>query len=208
MQVTQPEPAAQVPATAHSNAAVGQIIQFGGYYWRVLDVDGSRALLLSEHILFQRNYRDILLASVALTWENSDIRHYLNSDFFNRFVPQDRARIVTTTVINNDNPWFGTPGGNSTSDNIFLLSIEEVVRYFGDSGQLVNRPVDNWIHDEYDNARVARNLQGEARSWWLRSLGNYHLHAVSVHSDGRIIVSGGSKRSNHGVRPAMWIYLN
>jgi hypothetical protein len=35
-------------------------------------------------------------------------------------------------------PGVTVSGGNDTTDKIFILSIEEVVQYFGDSGQLAN----------------------------------------------------------------------
>lgn len=81
---------------------------------------------------------------VDVTWETSSIRQYLNGDFFNNFSQADRARIRETYVINNDNPWTfdgmgNTPGGANTTDRIFLLSIDEVLRYFGDSGILNSR---------------------------------------------------------------------
>ena len=174
-----PAPQAPTPATALTNATVGQIIQFGGFDWRVLEVRGNQVLVLSEYALFERAFHYDWEDDV--TWEISDIRRYLNNVFFNRFSLQDRDRIAATIVVNNNNRWFGTPGGSSTSDRIFLLSIEEVVWFFGDSGQLANRPQEgppDWgysgmwdmyvmgyayeIWDEYKEARMARNLQGSA----------------------------------------------
>ena len=40
---------------------------------------------------------------------------------------------------NKDNQWQGTKGGNTTADKVFLLSLEEVVKCFGDSGDLKNK---------------------------------------------------------------------
>ena len=192
-----------VPLNAPS---IGSTINFGDYTWRVLDVEGNRALIITENVIFRRGYDPM-----GASWENSDIRRYLNNVFFNRFSPQDQARIATTYVINNNNPWSGMRGGNNTTDSVFLLSIEEVVRYFGDSGQLNNRPRNmSIITDEYNEARVARDLEGQASWWWLRSPGNGFVGAY-VFFDGAIavinpnvfgILPGGS------VRPALWLYIN
>ena len=199
---------AATPAAAPTEARVGEIIRFGGYYWRVLNVEGNQALVISEYVLFYRQYHHIW---EPVTWETSDIRYYLNNDFFNRFSPEDRARIATATVINNDNQWFGTPGGNDTSDRIFLLSIEEVVRYFGDSGQLGNRLDNmNWIRDEYNEARIAKDLGGSASWWWLRSPGIHPGGAAAVYFngylrlDGRVVFVEGV---GGGVRPALLLNL-
>ena len=185
------------------------IIEFGGYDWRVLDVQGNRMLIITDRVIDRRMYHHTF---EAVTWETSDIRRYLNIDFFNRFSPQDQARIANTTVINNDNQWFGTRGGDNTTDRIFLLSIEEVVRYFGDSGQLGNRPGGaTWIRDEYSSARIARNQRDSASWWWLRSPGNRPNGAASVDDHGSLDMNGRNVfwegGGGGGVRPALWLYL-
>ena len=192
-----------------TTVSVGEIIQFDNYSWRVLEVRGDQALLLSEYVLFNGWYHHTV---EAVSWETSGIRRYLNNDFFNRFNPQNRVRIATTTVINNDNQWFGTSGGSNTTDRIFLLSIDEVVRFFGNTGQLANRPDGAWgIVDEYDEARIARNLQGSTSWWWLRSPGSDPIHSAIVCDVGHLMLGGNASfvfgGVGRGVRPAMWIYL-
>ena len=39
-------------------ANIGDIIQFGGHDWRVLDVRDGKALLLSDKIIEKRPYHD------------------------------------------------------------------------------------------------------------------------------------------------------
>ena len=220
-----PTPSTPQPPTATS-VSVGDIIQFGGYQWRVLEVQGGRALIITEHVIAERQYHH---ADVPVTWETSDIRRWLNNDFINRFSESDRARIIQTTVINNDNLWFGTHGGNDTVDRIFLLSIDEVLRYFGDSG-LVARGVamsmderdsagdSFWwggISDRYNNARIARNLDGSpSREWWLRSPGSRPGVAAVVFSGcgdsrlcGALNLGGYVPWRQDGVRPALWLNL-
>ena len=232
VQAALPEPVVQVqaseaaptPATAPTNAMVGQIIQFGGFDWLVLDVRGNRALVISEYVLFYRRYHHTL---ESFTWETSDIRRYLNNDFFNRFSSQDQARIALMTVINNNNQWYGTPGGSNTTDRIFLMSIDEVLRYFGDSDLTAqgaamagrerwdNQP--RWpewgiylvgIHDQYSEARIARSLRGPAAGWWLRSPGESPNSAAVVGDSGLLYVIGAYAVMTQGVRPALWLYLD
>jgi hypothetical protein len=187
---------------------IGKTITFGGHFWRVLDVQGNHALLLLENILEQRSFHSAL---TNVTWETSDIRQYLNGEFFNSFSEANRARIRDTWVINNNNVWYGTNSGNNTNDRIFLLSIEEVVQYFGDSGQLHNRPDStSLINDQYNYDRKPRNVRRDDDSvglwWWLRSNGSNSERAASV--DGYIVVYGRSVGDDAGgVRPALWLNL-
>ena len=192
--------------TTHDN---DNIIQFGSHKWRVLDIQGNYALIISENIISHRMYHN---TNQAVTWETSDIREYLNSTFLNTFNETDRARIRETIIINNDNPWLGTNGGENTKDKIFLLSIEEVVRYFGDSGQLENSPDGvSWIWDEYSETRIAQDITGSASWWWLRSPGFSPFGAASVSGNGILSVHGSdvfwSGGAGGGVRPALWLIL-
>ncbi|MCL2698664.1 MAG: DUF6273 domain-containing protein, partial [Oscillospiraceae bacterium] len=122
-----------VPTVTSAAVTAGGTIIFGGYDWRVLEVKDGRALLLSDKVLELRPYHNTF---ANITWADSDIRTYLNGEFFNSFSATDRARIVQMSNTNPDNPWFGTAGGANTQDRIFLLSLDELVRYFGDADQL------------------------------------------------------------------------
>ena len=201
-----------VPPPQGAAVRVGDIIPFGEHNWRVLDVQDGRALIITENVIEERAYH---IGGGNITWEHSTIRSYLNNQFFNSFNAADRARIAETRVVNNDNPWFGTPGGNDTTDRIFLLSLEEVVRYFGDSGQLANQNHPNnhgWgFSDQYGTARIARNIHGHESWWWLRSPGSNSHYAANVFSStgglnvGGLIASTGPVSG--GVRPALWLEL-
>ncbi|MCL2047964.1 MAG: DUF6273 domain-containing protein [Defluviitaleaceae bacterium] len=208
-----------------TNVSVGDIIQFGEYDWRVLDVQDGRALLLSDKVLELRRYHDTL---EDVTWETSYMRAYLNGDFYNSFSEADRAKIHETTLANNDNPWdFSsieqiealnkTPGGNDTEDNIFLLSLDEVVKYFGDSEYLENQNHPNnhlfygiglGFSGQNSNGRIALNAQGQVSWWWLRSPGDVSSDAACVSTDGQVYVSGiYCYYGGGGVRPALWLNL-
>jgi len=141
--------------TEPDNIKVGDIIQFGAYEWRILDIQGGRALVVSENILEFRLYHHEF---GPITWADCSLRAYLNGEFYNSnaFSNADRTRIVQVTNVNENNQWYGTNGGANTQDRIFLLSISEVVKYFGDSGQLANRPSGaQYIDDQYNTNRIA-----------------------------------------------------
>jgi len=176
-----------------TEAEVGfETLSFAGIQWLILDKQADRKLVISEDILDIRTWHET--NEPGTTWETSDIRGFLNGEFLaERFSSEERARIVETRLENPGNPRFGTPGGNATNDFVFLLSLEEVVRYFGDSGQLANEDY-AWmwaIEDEFSRGRVAylapnvdtsqvqldiAIADGNSWSWWLRSPGGHEKH--------------------------------
>ena len=191
---------------------VGDMIQFGKYDWRVLDVQDGKALLLTDKIIVTRRYRD---PQTTVTWAECPLRGYLNNEFYHSFNPQEKERIVRTKITTDENPWWPDGiGVDDTVDRTFLLSIEEVVKYFGDSGQLENQPKDGngkpaWgIGDEFSEARIAVNEFETLMLWWLRSPGCHDYEATFVNHYGDIHIHGSSNQFDTvGVRPALWLAL-
>jgi len=207
------------------------IIPFGKHKWRVLKVDGNSALIITENVIEQRAYHEEF---IQITWENCDLRKYLNKGFYDTFDPTDRERILETRITDGDNPWYGTKWGNSTVDKIFLLSTNEVLQYFGDSGdvknsrrwyytddadELVESDAEHWecgecVNDQYNDARKTLyhkvyNAGWDERMWWLRSPG-IHVRptTVMIGRTGELFISGADVyMTDIGVRPAMWIVL-
>ena len=190
------------------NSQIGTIISFGNYNWRVLDIQSGQALIVSENIIEQRVYHN---SNTGITWAGCSLRAYLNDDFYNSsaFSNEDRSRIVQVTNVNLNNQWYGTNGGVNTQDMIFILSIAEVVQYFGDSGHLANQTGfgNGFINDEYNSNRIA-TFNGSDYWWWLRSPGDHNLFVSYVSHYGHIYMPGGDVNHNHGgVRPALWLNL-
>jgi hypothetical protein len=197
-----------------NNPKIGDIIPFGEYDWRVLDVREERALIITEDIVEQRKYHE---EYVDVTWETCDLRKYLNGEFLSKL---DSSRILTTPVKNDGNLWYGTKGGRDTQDKIFLLSLEEVDYYFGNSGDyssMRRKKYDNgkyiadsngyYLSNNHDSSRVAK-YGDEVCWWWLRSPGYFSYDAVDVSEVGGVGVDGSCVDDyNGGVRPALWINL-
>ncbi|MDL2327092.1 DUF6273 domain-containing protein [Ruminococcaceae bacterium OttesenSCG-928-A11] len=198
---------------------IGDLIPFGGYDWRVLHLADGAALVITEEIIDQRPYHD---AYTAITWADCALRKYLNGEFYEAFSPPDRARIRPVLNQNPDNQWYGTSGGADTSDHIFLLSLDEVCTYFGDSRAKLYNPKKNqryWFErkDENNSKRQAM-LRGADGTWWwwLRSPGRVGVKAVYIFgTDGNIGIQGNNVlkgnisdgRCTGGVRPALWLAL-
>ena len=185
-------------------------IKFGPHTWIVLERRNGKALLLSEDIIEKRAYNDKF---IPVTWETCAMRKYLNGEFLERFLPEEQTRIALTRCENPDNTWgrtrgvpFGTPGGNPTDDRVFLLSIEEILRYFPGLKLYKDDDGDEWSY-ELDE-RLAAKLNGSGSWWWLRSPGLNQRNAAYVRLDGDVTLGGlYVGHASGGVRPALWINL-
>ena len=92
--------------------------------WRVLEVSGGTALLMSDRgldcVSYNDEYQDVF-------WENSDVRQWLNESFLKTaFTEEDIRSIIVSSVPNDINYYFGTACGSGTHDAVFLLSEGEV----------------------------------------------------------------------------------
>ena len=215
------------------NAKTSEVktILFGKYVWRVLEEKDGKAFIITENIVGRRDYHNDL---VDITWAHCEMRQYLNSVFYESFTPKEQSQILETQVSDRDNPWTGTKCGNPTVDKIFLLSYDEVVKYFGNSGDMANRIGWDWsevegvggvlmrggtdcVNDQYNNARrPPKPEDGKLGWWWLRSPGGSGQHTSgSIGGIGEIFMCGDDVY-NHphrdecgdgGIRPAMWIRI-
>jgi len=197
---------------------VGDKVSFGSYDWRVLDIQSNAALMITECIIEQRSYHNVY---TDITWADCSLRKYLNGEFFDQLSEIDQSRIIPVSNKNPDNQWYGSKGGLDTQDSIFLLSLEEVCKYFGDSlAKLQNRGKNQryWFErkDENNSKRLAKLLGKEWCWWWLRSPGRVNVKAVYIFgTDGNIGIQGNNVLKGNisdgkctgGVRPALWMKL-
>lgn len=205
---------------------VGDYVEFGKYNWEVLEIKNGNALLLSERVVEHRPYHEDY---TTVTWESSDIREYLNSEFLNdNFSKDEIKRIKTVKVVNTDNPWdfsaqggnYKTLGGEDTKDKIFLLSLDEVVQYMGNDKYNMLHQEDLGksevrLSDGMSDRRLAYDLYGaigilsnerSASSWALRSPGKYTNNVAFIGNNGDIRVDGYAVDDDmFGIRPAMWV---
>jgi hypothetical protein len=198
----------------------GEIITFGNYEWRVLDVQSDRVLLITEDMIGQHPYHN---KAGNVTWKDCELRSYLNTEFYNTFSDVDRNRIITVINKNPNNEWYDSNGGEDSEDKVFLLSIEEVAcKYFGDSSTLLYNPGKNqkyWFQRKDENNSNRRSkFDGYGWWWWLRSPGRDNKRTVYIWGDGNIGIQGNgtykyssntihpiTKDNSGGIRPALWI---
>ncbi len=191
---------------------IGKYITFGSYEqdnnisngkeeieWLVLDIQDSKALVISKYALdckpYNTEYTDV-------TWETCTLRQWLNDDFINSaFSRDEQKKIQTTTVVAQNNGIYGTDAGNDTQDKIFLLSIEEVNEYFDSSGEVACSPTDFAVaNGSFERCGCC--------FWWLRSPGNSQRSAARIGDAGNVFVNGYDvSLDTEAIRPAMWIEI-
>ena len=203
------------------NIKVGSYINFGTYEqdnnnlnrkedieWLVLEIKEHKALVISKYALDCKEYNT---SYTDITWEASSLREWLNHDFINvAFSAVEKDMIHTETVSADMNPEYSTNPGNVTRDQVFLLSITEVNKYFDSDKARQCEPT------PYAIANGTHVNSGNDNCWWwLRSPGSDSDCATGVNNSGTVNVSGamvgegyGANSDGNAVRPAMWIDLS
>jgi len=192
--------------------------------WRVLDVQEGKALVISEDNVTVRQFdglekqygkrladADIDWSDVFVTWEDSEIRAWLNDVFLDEaFSKSEKDNILIS----------------ETQDRVFLLSLDEAEEYFisnedrqvyfemtnNEKNYILNIAEEDWGYGEIDLIRRSEELDSNYLGrrlgwwWWLRSPGNISGTAARVYYDGGI--------GDHchlvyfdrgGVRPALYL---
>ena len=112
-------------ASSLAELKVGDTFNFGEYAgrkmnWKVLEKDNSSIYVISTEILCEREFN----SNLSNNWLNSELRRWLNVDFYNAsFSPDDKIKIETVNL-----------------DKVTLLSKEEVERLM----TKVDRILDTW----------------------------------------------------------------
>ena len=131
-------------------------------FWRVIDKQDGKLLILSDKLLdsFSFNYDPELVKSDngKVTWENCSLREFLNNEFLEMQFTKEEQALVQTVINENKaaneellKQWGsfedrdGKPyseqtmqdmkDGPDTEDKVFLLSYQEILKYFGEPNE-------------------------------------------------------------------------
>ncbi len=180
----------------------GDIIKFGAYEqdnniedgreeieWQVLSVKNGKALIISKYVL-----DNIQFAEKQATWEDSNVRNWLNGEFYNMaFGKAHQDMIIESTISDVDYD----ENKIVLQDKIFLLSQDEGEKYFPDS---------KWECETTDYAAIEK---GASECWFTRTTRTYVRPYNNI---GRAVAVVGSSSGSPAecsieVRPAMWISI-
>lgn len=214
----------QNPTTNGNGVTTWDCIYFGNYYqsnsstkepikWRVLSVHGNDAFLLADQNLDAKPYNN---ARTNVTWATCTLRAWLNGTFLNTaFTSAEQTAIKNTTVVNEDNPYWDTEGGENTTDKVYLLSIAEASNTaYGFNGMFdadsEARGAKNTSYAKECGAKMSPYTEYEGNGyWWLRLPGSNSFNASFVNIGGYGYFNGWDVNSDDfAVRPALHLNLS
>ena len=185
---------------------VGDTIQFGNYYinnseekepieWIIVSKNEElkTELLLSKYALERKKYNDIYMST---PWQKSNIRKWLNKEFYNEAFENVGSKFVMTSALDNhQNPEYRSLESGTTFDKVFLPSYDELKKY---------------IKDKYlkcEGTNYFKSIGGYVdengfADWWTRTAGDSDSHVMNVSANGEIIMMGDYVNTDDfGVRP-------
>jgi len=195
--------------------------KFGGYWWRVLDIQDGKALLITENIHEKRAFHEGGYDGENMT-EIEDRAHFDRE--YAKYFEDEPGEPDTEQQKSFGEPWEtctlrqylngkfyekfspadqariteveNSTDGSATTDKIFLLSFDEANQYFANNAE-----------------RTAMLRESGNETWWLRSTRLLNLWAGYIDYNGSCEYrASDSARSApvgsvKGVRPAMWVTL-
>lgn len=137
-----------------------------------------------EYLLMTKQEVNTLYADKTSDWEHSQIRLWLNNEFYEKVFDADEKDKICEKRLSNPNSskynisWQGQ-GGKSTYDKVYLLSYEEYKKY---------------------KDIIEKNI-GDEDDWWLRSPGITNIDTMYV-SSGEIM-GDGKNDDQKGIHPVI-----
>ena len=211
------------PCKSECTFSTGETVTEGNVYyfkvepirWRILSEEGNTAFLLCDSIIANRAFEVYSYNNYA----ESDIRAWLNAQFYNTAFNALQKEIINTVLVDNSanstalatNPY----ACENTNDKVFLLSNSEAMNsaygfisnYECDTARIMktsdfSRASGAWM-DTYDEEHYGNG-------WWrLRSLNPFSGGlAYGVSGGGENISSYSINATVGGVVPALQIRLN
>ena len=155
--------------------------------WRVLDISGDTAYLLSDLSLIRSGYCDSQKAYGNLwylMWGNSLAREVCCGQFFHQAFSMTEQKCLLPVRIDEVNE------GPDCSDTVFLLSEPQVRLFMPDPGSRISVPSEYLLAQEGDAAVFLGYKDKAYTSWWLLPEERGVIYPKAVWPDGSIQYHG------------------
>ena len=157
--------------------------------WFVIKTEEEKALLLAKDCIdweFFCGDNRLFEPAVPCSWEKSYLRNYLNGELYDRMFTEEEKKAILPI--------------NDYSDKMFILSVDELDRYFP---YMNLRRADMFFGGEVDD-RV--KVWKEPAIWWTNTVGEEPNQIAVVLENGSIDHEGFYNDADEvGIRPAMWV---
>ena len=184
--------------------------------WRILSESDGNAFILCDSIIANHNYHHTTSSTTidgqkvyANNYKYSDIRAWLNDEFYNTAFGALQQALIQTTEVDNSGYSTGYPFNRyaceNTSDKVFLLSYREVITIKYTARQMLTSDF-----SRATGARMSTDSYYGNGWWWLRSpYYDYVNNARSVGYDGTAVNYGSDVDFvSRGVVPALNLTLS
>lgn len=166
--------------------------------WFLLGKENGFALLLSKNIIDIKKYNE---TNKEISWENSDIRKWLNTEFYeNAFNDYEKEKIANTPIVNLPNIMYKTSSGNNTADRVEILSESEALVYL-----TIKQKGESLSKYATKESIFAKEKSIFPNAYWLRSTGSTKTKASYISKTGEMVNKGLEVDSSLGVRPTIWV---
>lgn len=192
----------------------GLYVSYAEYYfkvepikWKILSITNGEALVLCEKIIdgavFDRNSNN---------YSNSDIRKYLNNEFYSTAFSSLQQQLISNTFVDNSASSTGYNDNilacENTYDKIILLSYQEAtcIEYgFSIEESRIKKATDYSIATGvYTDTSISNNGAG---NWWLRSPHHDYENRTLCSSYYYGNINGETVNYINGIVPALRIFL-
>ena len=193
--------------------------------WRILSESDGNAFILCDSIIANHNYHHTSSSTTidgqtiyANNYKYSDIRAWLNDEFYNTAFGDLQQALIQTTEVDNS---AGSTGSSSnryacenTSDKVFLPSYREVItiEYGFESSWTYDDTARQMLTSDFSRATGAYmstdwSYYGNGR-WWLRSPRNDYSHYARIVNLDGLAGYGSDVNFDYGVVPALNLTLS
>ena len=196
------------------NAKVGGYARFGAYpystsgkmaliEWHVISKKGNCLLLITaDAIDYKPMYDDkdykFVPGRDVMSWHMSSMRRWLNEDFYNLAFIEDDAKLIETTIVEEEvNGSLENPDKSTlvSKDKVFLIGVDALNNYYHNVNNRLTLPTP-----------YAKKL-GARGEWWLRTtVGDANFAFVDANF--HCVPQGKYFGEMCGVAPAIWINPN
>ena len=174
-------------------------------WWKIGEEDGN-ICLLSECIIDTRSFNQTFGSA---TWDNSDLREWLNGEFYNScFDENDKAIIFEHYTPISDNYYHGFFAGEETNDYVSLVPAADltngkyVFEGHREDAVIALRQAKGTDYAVANGLRVFDNNCGR---WWTATAADVdNLYTVVITELGYVLIESGGEVNNKkdvGVRP-------
>lgn len=131
--------------------------------WRVLKSDDNEKFIVTKKIIDSQQYNSRMGSFDWNTYYDSDIRYWINDDFYNTAFTDDEKNTIKTTEVNIESDRLAI---HSTEDKVFLLNCDDIYNDYLNFSS--NKEIRGYATDYAKCQGVYVETSNSCSDYWLR----------------------------------------